>query len=124
VEADFDVVAASLRADASDLKTFVEVLAAKLADAFPGEVRVERRGGLLSGTRPVRQIVLTLGPDRFELEHDAGSVTCRHRAIVRGVAIRSDELGLEQWIELLARSLVSHANSTSAGRAALAQLLE
>jgi hypothetical protein len=43
---------------------------------------------------------------------------------VRGVAIRSDELGLEQWIELLARSLVSHANSTSAGRAALAQLLE
>ena len=42
----FDLLAASLRADAADLKTFMEVLATKLSDALPNMVRVEREGGL------------------------------------------------------------------------------
>src|SRR2546423_181318 len=41
----FELVAASLRADATDLAAFVEALAVKLEGALPGSVRVERRGG-------------------------------------------------------------------------------
>jgi len=33
---DFEMVAASLRADSADLRTFVEALAAKLEGALPG----------------------------------------------------------------------------------------
>jgi hypothetical protein len=120
----FDLVAAELRADATDLKTFVETLAAKLAGAFPGWARVERRSSLFGGAKPVRRIELTLGDDRYELEHDAGRVTCRHRAVVRGVAIRSDELELDEWLTRLAGSLVRAADSSAQGRAALEQLLE
>ena len=40
----FELVAASLRADATDLAAFVEALAVKLEGALPGSVRVERRG--------------------------------------------------------------------------------
>ena len=36
---DVELVAASLRASSSDLKTFVEVLADKLGTALPGRVR-------------------------------------------------------------------------------------
>ena len=40
---DIDLIAASLRADASDLGAFVEALATKLEEAVPGSVVVERR---------------------------------------------------------------------------------
>ena len=36
----FELVAASLRADATDLAAFVEALAVKLEGALPGSVRV------------------------------------------------------------------------------------
>jgi hypothetical protein len=40
----FDLVAASLRADAADLTAFVEGLAERLGGAFGERVRVERGG--------------------------------------------------------------------------------
>jgi hypothetical protein len=41
----FDLSAAGLRADGTDLRISVEVLAAKLESSLPGRTRVERRGG-------------------------------------------------------------------------------
>ena len=52
-ELDIELVTASLRADASDLGTFVEALAVKLEEALPNGVRVVRRGGLF-GAKKVR----------------------------------------------------------------------
>jgi len=121
---EFDLVAASLRADAADLDIFVEALATKLAASFPANVQVERPRRLLGGARRVRRIVVTLGDDRYELERGEGRVACTRRALVRGVAIRSEELELGEWIDRLARSLVAAAESTAEGRAALADLLE
>ena len=40
---DIDLLAASLRADTSDLGAFVEALAVKLEEAVPGAVQVQRR---------------------------------------------------------------------------------
>jgi len=63
----FDLVAASLRADAVDLKAYVEALATKLTQSFPGHVQVERKGRRLGGPKTVRRIVAELGDDRFTL---------------------------------------------------------
>ena len=121
---DFDLVAASLRADSSDLAAFVEALGAKLSASFPGRVTVERKGGRLSrGPKPVRLIALPLGDSVFELRHDAGRVTCSRKAVVRGIALRTEELALGDWIDELSRALVAEASSSEQGRAALAQLL-
>ena len=120
----FDLVAASLRADDVDVDVFVEALATKLATSFPARVQVERPRRLLGGKAPVRRIVATLGDDRYELERAAGGVACVRRLLVRGIAIRSEQLELDAWIDGLARSLVVQAESTAQGRAALANLLE
>ncbi len=69
---DLDLLAASLRADAGDLDAFVEALAVKLEAALPGQVEVERRGGLLGGRKRVRRIQVTLGDQRYELEVERG----------------------------------------------------
>jgi hypothetical protein len=121
---ELDLVAASLRADAADLDVFVEVLARKLAASFPGHVQVERPRRLLGGERRVRKLAVTFGDDSYELERDVGGVTCVRRALVRGIAIRSEQLELGPWIDQLARSLVAAAESTAEGRAVLAELLE
>ena len=119
----FDLVAASLRADAVDMKAFVEVLAMKLSESFPGHVRVERSGGLLRGGKPVRKIVVAFGDDRYELDHDDGVTVCSRSAMVRGIALRTEVLELDVWIDLLSRSLVLQAETSEQGRNALARLL-
>ena len=52
---DMDLLAASLRADSSDVNAFVESLAAKLEEAVPDHTRVERRrAGLMRSAAPAR----------------------------------------------------------------------
>jgi hypothetical protein len=119
----FDLVAASLRADSVDIQAFVEALATKLSESFPGRVKVERSGGILRGAKPVRKIVVELGDDRYQLDHDHGAAVCSRSAMVRGIALRTEELGLDAWIDLLSRSLVLQAETSEQGRNALARLL-
>jgi hypothetical protein len=121
---DFDLVAASLRADAGDLASFVEALATKLEGSFPEHVSVDRKGGFLGGGRRVRKLEVELGASRFGLESEAGSVACRRRNIVRGIALSSEQLSLDRWIEELSRELANAASETERGRVALQRLLE
>ena len=122
---DFDLVAASLRADSSDLETFVEALATKLEASFPGHVKVERKGSrFVPGARPVRRISVPLGDSTFELEHDGGRVSCSRRAVVRGIALRTEEMPLDEWIDALSAALVSEAGSSESAREALRKLLQ
>jgi hypothetical protein len=119
---DFDLVAASLRADSRDLEAFVEALATKLTASFPSRVEVDRPWSARA-PRPVRRIELTLGEERFELEHDAGRVSCRVGALVRGIALRNELVELDEWIDRLSRSLVAEAGTSERGREALGRLL-
>jgi hypothetical protein len=122
--AEFDLVAASLRADAADLDAFVEALAVRLEGALPGQVEVERKGGLLGANKRVRRIEVTLGDQRFEAEVDRGRVTWRRRSVVRGIALKTQELDLDAWIDALSRDLVEEGERSERGRQALSRLLE
>jgi hypothetical protein len=53
---DLELLAASLRADTSDLTAFVESLAAKLEEAVPSRTKVERRRSGMFGPKAVRRI--------------------------------------------------------------------
>ena len=121
---EFDLLASSLRADASDLGVFVEVLASKLELSFPSSVRVERKGGLLGGEKRVRRLEVDLDDHRYELEADRGRVDCRRRTVVRGIALKNEELSLDEWIDALSRGLAAAAAETEQGRVALQRMLE
>lgn len=119
--ADFDLVAASLRADTDDLRIFVAALATKLAESFPGRCRVQRAGFL--GKGDVRRIEIDLGEARYELTHDKGEVATSRSSVVRGISLKSDRLPLDEWIDSLAATLVAEAGSSERGRIALQRLL-
>jgi len=118
---DFDLVAASLRADTADLRVFVESLSAKLDQSFPGRCRVQRAG--LLGKGNVRRLTVELGDSRYELAHDDGAVTARRSSVVRGITLKSEELGLDEWIDSLSAAVVAEADRSERGRLALQKLL-
>jgi hypothetical protein len=120
---EFDLVAASLRADAGDVRAFVEALAEKLTVSLPGGVKVDRKGSLLGGPKHVRRIAVQLGDEQLELEHDAGRITCRRRTLVRGIALKNEEIELDAWIDAVTHGLVEAAQASERGRAALERLL-
>jgi hypothetical protein len=121
----FDLVAASLRADTTDLNAFVEALAVKLEGALPDSVRVDRKGGgLLSREKRVRRISIGMDEARYDLERVGGSIETSRCNEVRGIVIKSERLGLDEWIDALSRELTSRAQQSERSMLALQRLLE
>jgi hypothetical protein len=122
---DFEMVAASLRADAGDIPVFVEGLADKLEGALPGHVQIERHSRkLLSHDKVVRRLVAEVGDYRYTLDSDgAGNVECGRAKAVRGIVLKTERLGLAAWIDALARDLSDQAAISEQGRLALERLL-
>ena len=117
----FELLAASLRADARDLDTFLEALAGKLSAAFPENAQVERKG--FRGNGPVRAIAVTLGEHRYRLERDGSGAKGNRAQTVRGIVLKNEELELDEWIDELARDLADSAEQSERGRLALERLL-
>ena len=123
--ADFDLVAASLRADRGDLHAFVEALAAKLEGALPGSASVHRGGGgIFGGAKHVERIAVQLGSDEYELEQRSGAIDCRRRTVVRGIALKNEELTVDEWIDAVSQALVTEADRSEHARVALEKLLD
>jgi hypothetical protein len=120
---DLDLLAASLRADATDTTAFLEALAARLEGALPGQVDVQRKGGLFGGGKRVRRIAVRLGDSHYEIEGDGGPPVARRRNVVRGIALKTEELPVDAWIEALSADLLALAQTSERGRAALERLL-
>jgi hypothetical protein len=123
--ADFDRVAASLRADTSDVRAYCEALAVRLEGALPAQTRVERKAKrFLSGDKVVRSIAIDAGENRYSLTVDPrGAVEATRSAAVRGIVLKNDPLPLDEWIDALARDLSQQAQQSEQGRLALERLL-
>jgi hypothetical protein len=121
VPSDFELLAASLRADSGDTRAFVQALAAKLAGAFPDDVRIER-GGFL-GRGDVERIEVTLGEARYRLASEHGRVRASRARAVRGIVLKNEDIPVHEWIDHLSRDLAEAAGRSELGREALERLL-
>ncbi len=121
---DFDLSAAGLRADGSDLRISVEVLASKLESALPSQTRVERRGGGLlgRGEKRVRQLSVNLGDTSYELTV-AERVEGFRKREVGGIAIKREALDPGEWVGALAADLREEAERSAEARTALERLV-
>jgi hypothetical protein len=120
---DIDLLAASLRADSSDLGAFVEALASKLEAAVPGSVRVERRREGLFGPKRVQRIGLDAGDQRLELQRTGGGLQTRCSRLSAGIVLKSQTVDTETWLEALGEALATEARRSETTRRALERLL-
>ena len=121
---DMDLLAASLRADSSDVNAFVESLAAKLEEAVPDRTHVERRRAGLLGPKQVRRIALDAGSNRLELVRDErGAVQTRCSRLSGGIVLKTEQLDADAWIAALGEALAAEAGRNERTRQALERLL-
>jgi hypothetical protein len=119
-----EMLAASLRADSTDLKAFLEALAAKLVGALPDQTQVTRHSSLFSREHPVREIMVVLGDNQYRLARERqGPLMASRAKVVRGIVLKTEQIPLEQWIEELAEGLALEAARSAQSRAALERFL-
>jgi hypothetical protein len=121
----FDLAAAGLRGDGTELAISLEVLARKLEQALPDRARVERRGsGVLGrGEKRVRRVHVKLGPCAYELAVDGGRVEGFRERQSGGIAIKREALTPDEWIAALTADLRAEAERSAQARSALEELL-
>ena len=120
---DMDLLAASLRADSSDLSAFVESLAAKLEEAVPTRVRVDRRRSGMFGPKAVRGVAVDLGDRRLELRSEHGTVQARCARLSGGIVLKNEVLETDEWLAALSDALADEARRSETTRKALERLL-
>jgi hypothetical protein len=121
---DIDLLAASLRTDASDTGAFAETLAAKLEEALPGRIKVKRgRRGML-GPKVVQAIVVDCGGERLELARsDSDAVQTRRSRLSGGIVLKSETVDTDEWLQALGQALATEAQRSAQTRQALERLL-
>lgn len=127
-ETEVELLAAALRRDSADLNLYVNVLSANLADSLPpGTVRVKRRRSVaerVAGREgSVVEVDVALGEQRLSLRMDRGRVAGEICHEVRGIVLSRRPVGLDEWIDALARSLAEAAASNARAREAVERFL-
>ncbi|CAL9342223.1 hypothetical protein SUDANB120_00291 [Streptomyces sp. enrichment culture] len=127
-EPDVELLAAALRRDSADLDLYAQVLTANLAASLPaGTVRVRRRRSLAQRVAghegSVEELDIALGEQRLALRTERGRVVAEALHEVRGVVLSRRRVGLDEWVDALARSLARAAVSDARAREALERFL-
>jgi hypothetical protein len=118
---DFDMLAASLRADMQDIGTWVAALGGKLATALPTQVRLHRSG--LFGGGAVDGLDADLGEWRYGLRLDRGRPIATRMHVVRGIALKTEAVALDAWLDDLAATLAALAGQSAREGEAIRRLL-
>jgi hypothetical protein len=120
---DIDLLAASLRADSSDVGAFVESLAVKLEEALPGRTQVERRRTGLFGGKRVQAMALDAGDRRLEIRVRGGGLEASVSRLSGGIVLRRESVDTDAWLSALGEALGQEAKRSDATRRALERLL-
>ncbi len=124
-----EMITAALRADSADVALYARVLTESLGDALPpGCVTVDRARTMSDRMRArpgqVTKITVRLGDRVLSLEVQPGrppaAEICRE---VRGVVLSRQPVGVQDWVDELARALVAHAQENAHAAEVLRKLV-
>jgi hypothetical protein len=116
---DLELAAASLRADGTDVRILVKVLADQLADALGSRLEVQRSGGRFRKSDEIRSIRISIDDDQFEAEVDGDTLRCTIGHSSGGIRIRSEKVSMDLWIARLLGVLKAEAAHSDSVRRAL-----
>ncbi len=116
---DLELAAASLRADGTDVRILVKVLADQLADALGSRLEVQRSGGRFRKSDEIRSIRISIDDDQFEAEVDGDTLRCTVGHSSGGIRIRSEKVSVDVWITRLLSVLKAEAAHSESVRRAL-----
>ena len=115
------VAAALSREYAADGKAFLVLLAQLLKSAMPEETEVTTRGLF---KKAVSGVVVDLGKTRYSIEDvGKGPLSVSRAQVVRGIALKTEAIPMEECLAELQESLESRAHENARARQALSDML-
>ncbi|MFI0940795.1 hypothetical protein [Streptomyces sp. NPDC021020] len=127
-DGEVELLAAALRRDSADLDLYARVLSVNLIESLPpGAVRVARKRSVadrMAGREgTVTGMDVSLGEQRLALRRERERTVAEIHKEVRGVVLSRREVGLDEWVDALARALAGAAASSARAREALERFL-
>jgi hypothetical protein len=117
------VSAALAKSYAGDEREFLALLGTLLESALDTDIRIERRGFFGGGA--IHRIVLALGDYTYVIEDPGrGPLTASRKRLVRGVALKSEQMRVPEWIDALGAAIEERATTSQRARDALSRLID
>ena len=102
--------------DFANVDAFLARLAWTLTQGFSEHARIEQSGSWITS------VEVWLEPDQFIVRREGRQAVAEHKKIVRGVALRTKRLQLDDWHHLLCEALARHANDNARAAWVLKQI--
>lgn len=123
-----ELVAAALRADVHDVATFTRLVTESLGASLPAkmvDVEYDRSFADRLAGRPGKPVAVSVTfPERvLELRDGRHGPDAQVQQVVRGVVISRRQVGVDEWVQVLAAELTALAARDAVARSALAALL-
>src|SRR5258708_31268064 len=97
-----ELFAASLRADNTDIKAFLEALAVKLEGALPNNTTITRQSGLFSREHPVKELTVSLGEYQYRIGRERqGPLVAMRAKIGGGFVLKTGQMPVGRRIKAL-----------------------
>ena len=111
-----DQIAAGMAIDLANVDAFLARLAWTLKQGFFEHARIQASGNWITS------IEVMLDPDQFIVRREGREAIAEHKKIVRGIALRTRQLPLDQWHGLLCEALARFANANARAAWVLKQI--
>ncbi len=119
----FGVAATLSKQYGADQRMFLGLLAQMLEGALPDEAEIIRKGGLFA-KKTVQRVTVSFGDFKYTLEDPGrGPLIATRIRVVRGIALKTEPIPVEEWIAELGAALDERARSSAAAREALARMI-
>ena len=75
-------------------------------------LRVQRSGGWFRRDGPIRRLDLDMDAQRFALDvGKGGALAATRQRVVRGIALKTEEMSVEAWLQAVAAVLADYART-------------
>lgn len=119
---DLSMAVSQLASNSSDLRIMLKLLVSELTDVLGDRIVVERAGRFRKSDE-IKSVRITLGDDTLEAQVEGASVRCSIGHSSGGIRIRSEQVGMGEWLTRLLATLQSEAAHSEQTRLALENIV-
>ena len=120
---DLNLAAATLRSNSTDVRILLKALTSGLSSTLGERLRVEYAGGRFRKSDAIARVLIAMGNETFEAVIEGPQLRCVVAHSSGGIRIRSEAVGVDEWIVRLLGALQVEAEHSESARQALENIV-
>jgi hypothetical protein len=120
---DLNLAAATLQSNSTDVHILLKALSTELSSTLGERLRVERAGGRFHKSDAISRLLIAMGNETFEAVIEGPVLRCSVAHSSGGIRIRSETVGVDEWIVRLLGALKAEAAYSESARQALENIV-